>query len=230
MKRFFLSVILLLVLISIGGLLGLHHLIIGVARTIVVPDITTTSDYKNRIEIIRSYPLSTDGIVLLGDSITYQFDVDKLSVKNKVVYNMGISGDTTRGVIKRLDLVNRVKPEVVFIMIGTNDLGRNIKVKEISHHFQIILDALKTDERKIIVQSVLLSNGFKRNNDKVKLLNLEIKKLAALNNVNYLDVNRVLSKNDYIIPEYTTDGLHLNDNGNDKWRILINECLKESKL
>src|SRR5436190_8861872 len=66
-------------------------------------------------------------VVFLGDSITQgwgdEFGGNFSGVK---LANRGISGDTTRGVLLRLEQdVMAVRPRAVIILIGTNDLEEN---------------------------------------------------------------------------------------------------------
>ena len=56
----------------------------------------------------------------------------KVNIKN--IKNIGISGDVVKGVIERLDNVESSNPKKIFLMIGINDLGKEISV------YQILID------------------------------------------------------------------------------------------
>ncbi|HKM18502.1 MAG TPA: GDSL-type esterase/lipase family protein, partial [Aliarcobacter sp.] len=61
-------------------------------------------------------------IVMIGDSITDGAEWYEL-LQNSEVQNRGIGGDTTNGVLDRLNTINK-SIKKAFIMIGINDIGR----------------------------------------------------------------------------------------------------------
>jgi len=61
-------------------------------------------------------------IVMLGDSLTEWGNWHELVPEHRVI-NRGIAGDTSSGVLDRLQEVIERRPKVVFVMIGTNDIG-----------------------------------------------------------------------------------------------------------
>src|SRR5438105_5617872 len=62
-------------------------------------------------------------IVMLGDSLTEGAPWRELTGCADLV-NRGIGGDTTSGVLARLDEVLKLKPRAIFLMIGVNDISR----------------------------------------------------------------------------------------------------------
>ena len=81
-----------------------------------------------------SYPVRTgEKIMFFGDSITHdgryiallQLILDSRGIAGSNVMNAGISGQTTAGGLRRiqLDVIDR-KPDRVFILFGMNDVGR----------------------------------------------------------------------------------------------------------
>ncbi len=84
-------------------------------------------------------------IVFLGDSITqgWHDDFDGSFPELKTA-NRGISGDTTRGVLIRLqEDVLSLNPRAVVLLIGTNDLEEKAGPWTIATNFRLILDGLK---------------------------------------------------------------------------------------
>lgn len=85
-------------------------------------------------------------IVFLGDSITqgWHDNFDNAFPELRAV-NRGISGDTTRGVLVRLqEDVIALNPSAVVILIGTNDLEEKGNTPwMIASNFRLIIDALK---------------------------------------------------------------------------------------
>jgi len=68
-------------------------------------------------------------IMMLGDSITDRGLWGELTQRDDIV-NRGINGDTTEGVLHRLDALN---PHIqkAYIMIGVNDILMGKKISEI---------------------------------------------------------------------------------------------------
>src|SRR5688500_3134149 len=84
-----------------------------------------SGNFALKVDLFRSYPNSAKDIIFLGNSITAGVDWVEL-LGNPVVRNRGISGDITFGVLERLHEVTEGAPAKVFILIGINDISRNI--------------------------------------------------------------------------------------------------------
>lgn len=178
-------------------------------------------------------PHSNHPIVFLGDSITDEGDWPTL-FPDSPVENRGIGGDTTLGVLNRLDQVIALNPSQIFLMIGTNDLCFNRSLLDTMVNYHKILNRLHTElpDTKIYIQSVLPFNETifpsraLRTNSNIKQLNIEIKKLAQVYNYPYIDLTPVFSDPKGRLPaNYTTDGLHLNDSGYLLWREQIKNLI-----
>jgi lysophospholipase L1-like esterase len=84
-------------------------------------------------------------VVFLGDSITQLWgDALPAAFPGVKIANRGISGDTTRGVLIRLqDDVLVLKPRAVVLLIGTNDLDEHATPETIAGNVKLILAAMK---------------------------------------------------------------------------------------
>ncbi|MFA6740725.1 MAG: GDSL-type esterase/lipase family protein [Arcobacteraceae bacterium] len=156
-------------------------------------------------------------IVMLGDSITDEGEWAEL-LDSRLVQNRGISGDTTDGVLQRLDCINK-SAEKVFIMIGVNDIMRGKSVDEIFFNYQKIIQILKEKNIKAYIQSTLFI-GEKRAenfNIKVETLNIKLKQFASDNNLIFIDLNKILSSNKMLKHEFTSDDLHINGSAYKLW-------------
>ena len=78
---------------------------------------------------------------MLGDSITAQGEWAELFPEEKIL-NLGLSGDTSAGLLNRLDDVVGRKPRVVLLMIGINDFLRDIPLELVAAHIQFIASRL----------------------------------------------------------------------------------------
>ncbi len=115
-------------------------------------------------------------MVFLGDSITQGWGDDMHgSFPGMKVANRGISGDTTRGALIRLqEDVLSLHPSAVVLLIGTNDLEENADPEIIAANLKLILAVLKQHNSKmpIVLCQVFPSSESKaRPADKIKKLN-----------------------------------------------------------
>jgi hypothetical protein len=79
-------------------------------------------------------------VVFLGDSITQGWKTLAKVFPDFKVVNRGIGGDTTRGVLYRLNAdVLALKPAAVVLLIGINDLGLGGKPEDIANNIKTIL-------------------------------------------------------------------------------------------
>ncbi len=185
-----------------------------------------TQHYKSRVFDFANHAedIKKSDVIFLGDSITEGFDLNTY-IHHSGIVNLGISGDTTYGVLNRLGQLDNNNNAIVFLMIGVNDLGVNESIDDIKNNVATIIDDLKSKDLYLIVQSVLLTDGRKRDNDKISLLNKELIKLSKQEDITYLDLNPFLVKNDKLNSEFTYDGLHLNEAGYKAWAHVINVFL-----
>ena len=180
-------------------------------------------------------PDTRDEIVFLGNSITDGAEWSEL-FGNRKCRNRGISGDVTEGVLFRLDAVTRLKPAKIFIMIGVNDLSRNMTVDEIVFNYRAILERIRkeTPKTKVYVESVLPVNpatGYALNHtnktDLIIELNGRLKALASEFGHTYIDLFSVMADKDNHLPRrYSIDGLHLSYEGYRVWAETIKEFVR----
>ena len=102
--------------------------------------------YKNKLHEIAHRDYEKGNIVLLGDCVIENLDIEKY-FDNPVIYNNGISGDTTTLLKETLyKRAIKYKPSKVFISIGSNDIGFDGRpVKEIYNN---IIDIVKELRRR----------------------------------------------------------------------------------
>jgi len=184
------------------------------------------------------FSLTADGshnpIVFFGDSITFGANWQQLFPGYPVV-NRGISGDTTLGLLNRQDEIIALHPQRIFLMIGTNDLCFGRPIDKLVENYRHILARFRTElpNTPVYVQSVLPFNDQMfpakglRQNENIRKINVEIRKLAMEYNYTYLDLTAPYSDQDgRLLPQYTYDGLHLNQNAYQVWRTQIDSFVK----
>lgn len=172
--------------------------------------------------------------VFLGDSISLWFPTDLLP-ENITWLNQGISGETSAGVLKRLNLLDKTQPQKIFVMIGINDLIRGIDDATILENYRQIVDSLRRQHPKteIVVQSILPHGAeeatwegkdklIKISNHRIRQLNTELQNIASKAGAKYLDLHRLFTNQEgNLLNDFTTDGLHLSHEGYIVWRSAL---------
>ncbi len=101
-------------------------------------------------------PVHEGDTVFLGDSLTEYGMWEELFPQSNT-RNRGIVGDTTSGVLARVEQVADGQAEQVFLLIGTNDLFAGVSQEEIIANILTIIDEIQASspETDIYVQSLL---------------------------------------------------------------------------
>ena len=151
-------------------------------------------------------------VVFLGDSLTEGYDVKKFYPQYNVL-NRGVGGDTTYGVIERLDVsVYDAHPKVTTLLIGANNFDSML-----DNYESILLDFKeKAPEMKVVLLSLTsMCKDWGRNNSKAIANNIKIKEYSEKYNFPYVDLyNPLLDEaTNELKLEYTTDGGHLTEKG-----------------
>src|SRR5574338_412786 len=102
------------------------------------------NNWELKVGQFKSFPNSSKDIIFLGNSITAGIDWMELLGRTDV-RNRGISGDITFCVLERLNEVTEGKPSKVFILIGINDIARNIPDSVIARNYQKIIQRIKKE-------------------------------------------------------------------------------------
>ncbi|WP_089127347.1 SGNH/GDSL hydrolase family protein [Tolypothrix sp. NIES-4075] len=172
--------------------------------------------------------------ILAGDSLSLWFPTELLP-EDRNWLNQGISGETSDGLLKRLDLFDRTQPHTIFVMIGINDLIRGASDETILENQQQIISYLRRVHPKaqIVVQSILPHGGEEATwerrekllaipNSRIRKLNQQLQDIATKANVKYLNLHPLFTnKQGNLRPEFSTDGLHLSPQGYLVWRSAL---------
>ena len=171
-------------------------------------------------------------LVFLGDSITQGWGPKmKNSFPGVKVANRGISGDTTRGVLIRLEEdVLSLNPSGIVLLIGTNDLEEKADPAVIASNVKLIVNALKGHncQMPIILCQVMPSSESKRRPaNKIRQINkLVFGQVRGDPQITVLDTWTLFAdeKGDAKKPEFP-DLLHPNKAGYDKWAAALRPLL-----
>ncbi|WP_184174542.1 GDSL-type esterase/lipase family protein [Rhabdobacter roseus] len=197
--------------------------------------------YGPQVELFKARPHSRKDIVFLGNSLTFWADWSEL-LGSRRYKNRGIPGDTSFGVLARLDEVIRGRPTKVFLLIGINDLARRIPDSVIVQNYRRIVRALKagTPSTQIYVQTLLPTNdafgklkGHYHHEPSIRYLNGALKEIAQQEQVGYIDLHpHFIDEAGKLKKEYTWDGVHLTLAGYTRWADLLyrGKYLKRRRL
>lgn len=184
--------------------------------------------YKFRLDEIRKNEVEKGKVVLVGDCVFDNIQLDEL-IDDEIIYNNGICGDTT--ILLKDTLYKRAikyKPSTLFLSIGSNDIGFDKRdVKEVYNNIVEIINEVKlrSKDTTIVVMSVLPVNPVhqdhinrdyvdKRSNFDINMLNYYIRNYTSRNRIKFLNLNPHLANNfEQLNLEYTSDGFHLNEQG-----------------
>lgn len=179
--------------------------------------------YEQRNSLFSQLKVSNDSTVMLGDSLIQYNEWSEL-FGNENLINRGISGDTTLGVLNRLDQIVKGQPNKIVLMVGINDIAIGVSSEETVDNYDKILSTIKENspKTKVILNSVLPVNNEKFgdtiSNETVESLNEQIKGLAEKYGHDFVNVYPKFIKDGQLSSEYTVDGVHLTGEGYLLWK------------
>jgi lysophospholipase L1-like esterase len=164
-------------------------------------------------------------VVFMGDSITdgWGRKYGKF-FPEKPYMNRGISGQTTPQMLIRFrpDVI-ALRPKVVVILAGTNDIAGNTgptTLEAIEDNLASMSELARASGIRVVLASLLPVCDYikpqtpRRPNEKIVALNAWMKDYAARNGFIYLDYySAALDDNKMLKQDLTYDGLHPNDSG-----------------
>lgn len=158
-------------------------------------------------------------VVFMGNSITDGWiNADSTFFAGKNYIDRGISGQTTPQMLVRFrpDVIN-LKPAVVVILAGINDIAGNTGIMTLEETFGNIISMAqlaKASNIKVVISSVLPAYDFPwrpgmQPAEKVIKLNAMLKAYAAKNNIVYLDYfNAMKDERNGLPANLSKDGVH----------------------
>jgi lysophospholipase L1-like esterase len=169
-------------------------------------------------------PASPERVVFMGNSITQGWAplFPKL-FPGKDYVGRGISGQTTPQMLVRFhqDVV-ALKPKVVVILAGTNDIAGNTgpsTIEMIEDNIASMAEIARANGIRVVLASVLpvFDYPWKRGLEpapKIMALNAWMKKYAADHGAVYLDFHSAMENEQHgMKPELAYDGVHPNEAG-----------------
>jgi len=177
-------------------------------------------------------------IIFIGDSIVEYYPLQELFGVAKTIVNRGIRGYQTGLLLENLDahLYGDAVDQIV-LLIGTNDIGKNIPMNEALDNLEGVIQSLNRDYplSQIKILSILpVNEGEKykqtvyiRTNEKIREWNQAYEALAsAYMQVDFVPIYDSLTDAEgQLKSAYTTDGLHLSVAGYQALSEALKGCL-----
>lgn len=170
---------------------------------------------------------------------------------NHRLYNLGVSGDSSREILKRFD--NETKARVKFkreidrhiivFATGLNDSfvylkdgNPNVTVDDFKSNIETLIEQAKSHTKEIVfINSIPVDDklsldweNLEFTNKRVEQYNNIIKEICDKNHILFFDIYSEFSKLDY--KALLIDGLHPNSKGHEKMYELIKDFLIENKI
>ena len=189
-------------------------------------------------------------ICVLGDSIVYgAWDEEKHGYVNRLkeeiknnkkienIYGLGIPGETTEGLLKRIDSeLNPRKPNTIIIAIGINDTiyiksknKENVSIEGFIDNIKKIIDIVIKYTDNVLVLGltrvietlttpILWNDDEMYFNNTIKKYDKALEEFCNINNIEYIKMFDLLEDEDF-----SNDGIHPNEKGHEKiYKVIKN--------
>lgn len=169
-------------------------------------------------------------IVFLGDSRVEECPWEEWLHRTDIS-NRGIGGDTTQALLDRLPSDVPSDPHTCMLQTGVNDLIAGDRPEDVAERIQRIVAYLHNRKATLVILTSIIAAG--QNQDALAdHLNARITQTNALlrriEGVTYVDLNaRLTTKDGYLDPQLSNDGIHLNAAGYTFWRDAIQPLLPQ---
>lgn len=186
--------------------------------------------YKDRIYRKMGWDMENQKIIMFGDSITELGDWTDL-LGRKDILNRGFSGLCTHHLTELVKpMVTDLQPQICFVMAGINDVTVGVMPEKMQANFQKILEDLTKNNIKPVVTLTLYEQNDPESMKQVDQLNVFLRKYCSEHQIDYLDINPLLSDSTGLKPEYAVDKTHLNETAYVVWAGEIQKYLKNKGL
>jgi lysophospholipase L1-like esterase len=208
------------------------------ANTLFAQDWANTSRFKEENAKLAPLANGEKRVVFMGNSITEGWiRTSPEFFAGKPYVNRGISGQTTPQMLVRFrpDVIN-LKPALVVILAGTNDIAGNTgpsTLEMIMDNLISMCELAKINNIKVVLSSVLPAFDYPwkpgmQPVEKIAALNAMIKKYADQNGIVYLDYYSAMADERKGLPkELSGDGVHPNKKGYDVMAPLAEAAIKK---
>jgi lysophospholipase L1-like esterase len=175
--------------------------------------------YQKQLQEVKQ--MKAQKIIFLGDSLTHRHDWSNFKASN-----MGIDGDTTDGVLKRLHLTSHA--DTIVLMIGANDILQRTSISKIQKNYSKLLSSFKKTQKVYIISvlPVVDDKQTKNINQDIRILNQWLKDEVKKHDMTFINFYQSFLQVNGLNHSLTTDGVHLTKKGYILWEKLLRNYLK----
>lgn len=208
----------------------------GPPQPATVPAPRDDNRHKTFLDIARGSEIE---LLFVGDSITDgwrgagQTIWDQHFASFKAA-NFGIGGDTTQGVLWRMQNgeLEGYKAKLIVLMLGTNNISRKNSNDEIVEGDRLIVEEFRKrqPQAKVLIlgifpRAVQPTDPYRAS---IKDINSKLAKLADNKNVFFMDIgDKFLTSDGTLTPEIMPDALHPNFRGYQIWADAISSRVRQ---
>ncbi len=165
--------------------------------------------------------------VFLGDSITDGWRLKEYYGGDRDFVNRGISGQITGEMLGRMqaDVIN-LRPQLVLVLAGINDIGRGVSISTIENNLSMIADLSEAHHIQPMFASLLPVSDYHKDINpqyartdhlppaKILELNTWLKSFCEQRHLSYVDYySAMVDKAGFMPADMADDGLHPNARG-----------------
>jgi len=195
-------------------------------RQLASPDPANLARYAEANRKLSAPAAGKPRVVFFGDSITDFWRLNEYFPDSDYL-NRGIAGQTSGQLLQRMkdDVIN-LHPEAVLILIGTNDLARQIPVEAIESNYQMLADLATANRIKVIFAAVTPVSDYHKDQEPsyertpqrpavfIRALNDWLQKFCNQRGYGYADYfTATVDQAGQFQAELSDDGLHPNAKG-----------------
>lgn len=207
--------------------------------TVQAQDWPNLNHFREANAVLASPAKGEKRVVFMGNSITQGWiNTHPDFFKENPYINRGISGQTTPQMLIRFrqDVVD-LKPKAVVILAGTNDIAGNTgpsTLEMIMDNLASMAEIADANDIKVILCSVLPVKHYPwkpevKATQQVVDLNSMMKEYCRQRKFIYLDYfSAMATPENFMIPEYTTDEVHVTSAGYDLMEKMVQEAIKKA--
>jgi lysophospholipase L1-like esterase len=195
--------------------------------------------YRQPNTELRARPVR-DRVIFMGDSISEGWARQPYIGGNSTFVGRGISGQTASQMLVRFrsDVI-ALKPAVVHIMAGTNDIAQNNGPEtheEVVGYIISMIELAQANRIRVILAAIPPATDFAWRRGlnpapQIQALNSRLKAYAAQHKLVYVDYGSVLATAEGAMkPEYSPDGVHPNAAGYEAMRPLAEAAIKQALM
>lgn len=178
-------------------------------------------------------------IILIGDSLIRMGNWTKLLNRTDLM-NRGMGGETLSQIHERLNQLANTTARIAFVEGGINDLPPS-DADTLFGEYQEITTVFQSKQVILVVTSLVYISSraakkypwrsdWRAINTQVTILNEKLKAFCAEKNIEFIDLNSLLSDSMQLKAEYTTDGVHLTKSAYHIWAREVIRVLQKYQI